>query len=136
MSTKPAHEASITTESSEEDDLDQHVKDVDVSKKGKKEWLKRSHRGVWAYLKKPRSIITGHCLSGPRCCHIPFRLVEVALGPGTLHSTYFIGWTPTSDNTKENLGCYVKSPNSLRGKSPSANLELEDNEPRRRQNVN
>jgi hypothetical protein len=56
-SAKPADDASTATDSSEEDALDQHVKNV--LKKSKKEWLKRSLKGVWAFLKTPMGIITG-----------------------------------------------------------------------------
>ncbi|KAJ9110250.1 hypothetical protein QFC19_001653 [Naganishia cerealis] len=54
---KPAHKDSDTIESSEEDALDQHVKDV--LHKSKREWLKRSLKGVWTFLKTPMGIITG-----------------------------------------------------------------------------
>lgn len=37
--------------------MDQHVKDV--LKKSKKEWLKRSMKGVWAFLKTPMGFIVG-----------------------------------------------------------------------------
>ena len=56
--TKTEDQTSTGDESTEEEDpLDQHVKDV--LKKSKKEWLKRSLKGVWAFLKTPMGIIVG-----------------------------------------------------------------------------
>lgn len=49
--------SSVSDSTEEEDALDQHVKDV--LKKSKKEWLKRTLKGVWAFLKTPIGIITG-----------------------------------------------------------------------------
>jgi hypothetical protein len=97
--------SSVSDSTEEEDALDQHVKDV--LKKSKKEWLKRTLKGVWAFLKTPIGIITG--IYGFLVVFWGAALVIFLLGEhrwselinGQL-TVNFIGWIPlSSDNLKD-----------------------------------
>ncbi|KAJ9098261.1 hypothetical protein QFC21_004590 [Naganishia friedmannii] len=76
-----------TGNSDEKDALDEHVKDV--LHKSKKEWLKRSMKGVWAFLKTPMGIITGI-----------YGFMVVFWGAALV--LFLLGWIKTgSKNTKD-----------------------------------